>query len=253
MSDGGGSCWQYDVKRQLELASSNLCGAIDAKQTVVRQIDFRVARDFIEQFEWLGNIGSSQVCYGLFFGEHLLAVSCYARSAAPTGFVNLLPEACPSQIYQLCRGATAPHSPKWAGSRVVSASLRLLRRRVGAQYVVAYADPRAGEIGVVYQAANAVYLGLTDARGPGEYLINGELLNPRTVYRRFGTARHEVLVRIDPAYSRFQRVKKYRYVFVLGAGKARRHLASAISAMARPYPKRPIAASMEPFRGAEFG
>jgi hypothetical protein len=237
------SCWQFQVKRKIELAQP-LDQAVELRssQTNVRQIEFSIARAFIEQFEWLGNIGSSQLCYGLFNEGRLLSVSCYTRAVAPAGFSNLIPGAAPGLIYQLCRGATAPHAPKWAGSRVIGRSLSLLHAKTAARYVVAYADPRAGEIGVVYQSANAVYVGMTDARGPGEYLENGERLSPRAVHRRFGDAKDQTLRRIDPSYVRVQRIKKHRYLFVLGQGSAKRIAHQAIAHLRHPHPKRAMSA-----------
>ena len=211
--------------------------------TVVERISHRVASDFIREYEWLGNIGSAQQCFGLYADGELLSVACFTRVVAPGGFLRLLPEVPRSKVYQLCRGASSPVAPRWAGSRVISGALRLLRVGGDVDLVFAYADSRAGEIGVVYQAANAFYIGMTDARGPGEYIINGDVMNPRSVFRRFGSAAHETLMSVDPNYQRIQRVKKHRYVFIVPRGLRRRRLLKMIAPLIASPPKRPLEGS----------
>lgn len=218
---------------------------VGVEATSVKRIDLATARDFIEEYEWLGNVGSSQRCYGLFHQAELLAVCCFTRVMSPGGFRRLLPLVAGGMIYQLCRGATAPFAPAWASSRLIARALRLLRRETGAELVVAYADPRAGELGVVYRAANALYLGMTDARGPGAYRIAGQLLHPRTVYRRYGSASHETLSRVDPNYQRLQRNKKHRFVFVLATGRRRAAINEMLEPMVRAAPRR-VTSVMEP-------
>jgi hypothetical protein len=232
------ACWQYLVRSREERTCENKFAGILASDTYVRRIGYDVARRFIERYEWLGNVGSAQMCFGLFFGTELLSVCCYTKAVAPGAFRVLLPKVESRNVYQLCRGATAPHAPKWSGSRLIGRSLAVLNREVGVQYVFAYADPRAGEIGVIYQAANAIYLGMTDARGPGEYVVCGQRLNPRTVFRRYGSAKHDVLSRVDPSYARVQRVKKHRYVFVLGGTREKEAALAALTHLRRPAPKR---------------
>lgn len=232
--------WQYLVKLRKRGSSSASPLKISSSETTVVPISLETATSFIEEYEWLGNVGSAQRCYGLYCGKRLLAVACFTRATSPVAFARLWPNLCRKRLFQLCRGATDPFAPKWAASRVISGSLKLLRKQVGAELVLAYADPRAGEIGVVYQAANAFYLGLTDARGPGEYVIRGVRMHPRTVFRRFGTAAHDILVKIDPEYTRIQRAKKHRYAFILAKGRRRSDLLGLLTPLVRPPPKRKI-------------
>lgn len=236
MSDG--AAWQYLVKLRKRAEVEPPKRKVTADETVIAPISRETAARFIEEYEWLGNVGSAQRCFGLLHGDELLAVACYTRLVSPSGLSRLIPTVPPQRIYQLCRGASAPHAPGWVGSRVISSSLRLLRAQLRTELVVAYADPRAGEIGVVYQAANALYLGLTDARGPGEYIIGGVRMNPRSVYRRFGSARHSDLVTVDPDYTRIQRTKKHRYVFVVARGKRRQQLINLLRPRMQTAPKR---------------
>jgi hypothetical protein len=204
----------------------------------MQSIEFRVAKDFIERYEWLGHIGAAKYCFGLLSGAALRSVVCYTSPAAPLAFSRLLGEDVGPRVLQLSRGASAPGGPSNAASRLICWSLRHIRSRFGTNAVVAFADPRAGEVGVIYQASNALYLGLTDSRGPGEYIIRGRRYHARAVQKHFGSAAHDNLLKLDPAYKRIQRTRKHRYLFVLARGSERQRLLRAVRHLIRPFPRR---------------
>jgi len=230
-------CWQFRVK--LKNAREDRCSrSIDGLSPQVLEISQSEARKFITQYEWLGNAGASRYCYGLMYKSELAAVVCYARPTAGAAFASMI-GICPSGVFQLCRGASTHWAPKYAASMLIARSMKMLEARKDAKLVVAYADPAAGEIGVVYQASNALYLGLSDSRGPGAYVIAGTRYHPRSVHRLFGCARHNVLIEVDRNYQRIQRTKKHRYVYVLGCEMERRRFIKRLTPRIRPYPKRP--------------
>lgn len=236
-----GTCWQYTVKLEARRVAEDRHSSLAASATEITPIPFQIAKNFIERYEWLGTLGAAQRFFGLVAEDELIGVCCFMRTTSQSYFRNVLGPELDVPIYQLCRGASSPHAPVWAGSRLTSGALRLLRETTGAELVTAYADPRAGEIGVVYQAANALYLGMTDSRGPGEYVIEGRKLHPRTVHRIYGSARDEVLKQIDPNYERIQRSSKHRYAFVLNRGSSRRRILERLAPLVRCAPKRSLA------------
>lgn len=229
-------CWQFRVKRRKAKADRNP-PSIEGLTPRVSEIAQGEASRFIAQYEWLGNAGTSRYCYGLRYGTNLAAVVCYTRPTSSSAFASLL-GVNPFLVFQLCRGASTHWAPKYAPSMLIARSLRMLDSRTSAKLVVAYADPAAGEIGIVYQATNALYIGLSDSRGPGQYVIGGVRYHPRSVHRLFGNARHSTLIRIDRNYQRIQRTKKHRYLYLLGSEMERRRLAKRLQSKIRPYPKR---------------
>jgi hypothetical protein len=233
-----GTCWQFIVKQQQRRLLSGYEDQFSAADGCVERISMADAKSFVVQYEWLGNVGSAKYCYGLSFGSQLAAVVCYTSPSAPGAFKRLLGEGLRQDVLQLCRGASASWAPNWASSRLISASLRDLRTTRSTRAVIAFADPRAGEVGVVYQACNALYLGLTDSRGPGEYIILGKRYHARAVPKHFHSAKHAQLVEIDPNYTRIQRTKKHRYLFLLARGRVRLELYNRVAHLIRPYPRR---------------
>lgn len=235
-----GACWQYQVKqaKRLGLSAEELDVFVSVSDVRVEEIEYRLAKDFIEQYEWLGNIGSAQFFFALLWRDEILSVVCFARPTSGSSLRAKVEGVPDLSVFQLCRGATSPIAPKWAASYLISKALKLMAKARRVCIVLAYADPKAGEIGVVYQAANAIYLGMMDSRGPGQYVILGRAYHPRAVHRVFGSARHDVLSTIDPCYMRLQRTKKHRYVFVTAVGARRKLIMKALAAHIKIPPKR---------------
>jgi hypothetical protein len=143
-------------------------------------------------------------------------------------------------ILQLCRGASAFWSPVWGPSKLICASLRYLYKELGVRYVIAYADPQAGEIGTIYQACNAFYIGLTDPGRAKRYIINGHSYDPRKVHKKFGSRAHAHLAEIDPKYTAQKIEPKHRYIFVLGPRIQRAYAVKRMGDLIKPYPKRDV-------------
>lgn len=229
-------CWQFVVKSNHKVGP--LVASARPEDVRVERISFSDAAAFITKYEWLGTMGSAKYCFGLLRGPLLLGVVCYTSPSSPGAFKRLLGPDLVGRVLQLCRGASAPGAPVWTGSMLISQSLRILAREQGAVAVVAFADPAAGELGIVYQAANAYYLGLTNSRGPGHYLILGKLYHARAVQKHFGSAAHAWLSELDPSYRRIQRSRKHRYLFIIARGASRNSIIRSISPLVQPPPKR---------------
>lgn len=229
------TCWQYLLK--VEAQSLNHCppAHIHTSEVICRQITYTEAKEFILQYEWMGNMGTSKLCFGLFLGESLTAVCCFGPTVAPTKLNNILNGA---SVIQLCRGASAWWAPKWAPSKLIGWCLRWLYVNSDFYCAVAYADPVAGEIGTIYQACNALYLGLTDPKHSCYYIINGHKYDPRKVVAKFGSRKKTFIANIDPYFETIPINKKHRYLFIIGPRKRSKRIISELRPMIQPYPKR---------------
>ncbi len=215
------TCWQYLIKKRMSQTNPVIVLTSPISiQTV--ELNWHQAQEFILKYEWLGNMGTSNRCFGLLLDKNLASVVCYGPPIAPSRYNRILGSTFSQNVIQLCRGATAYWAPKWAASKLISTSMDILRRNIDPLIVIAYADPKAGEVGVIYQACNAYYLGKTDPGGGKRYIINGHNYDPRKVQKKFGSRSHEVLSRIDPDYSTLPINPKHRYVLIRGSKLKRR-------------------------------
>jgi hypothetical protein len=231
-------CWQYKVKIQKKLECNSFIPQVNPDNYLIRQIDYHIARKFILEYEWIGNMGTSKYCYGIFFGDNLASVVCYGPPVAPSKYQRLFGNEVSHHILQLCRGASTYWAPRWAPSKLISKSLKIISREFGIQVVVAYADPKAGEIGIIYRACNAKYIGMTSPGGGKKYFINGHEYDPRKVYAKFGSRSHSNLLKIDPNYRTVPITAKHRFVFLIAPRLKRKQLLKCIQNSIQPNPKR---------------
>ena len=115
--------------------------------------------------------------------------------------------------------------------------IRIVLRSIGSwDWVFAYADPKAGHHGGIYQALGAVYCGLSPSAKGWEQ--NGEMLHPRSAVSRFGSqATVQMVARgyraVPDAYGGL-----HTYILPLRHVDAIR---AVLAPYARPYPKRETA------------
>jgi hypothetical protein len=118
-------------------------------------LDRSVAAPFIKQHEWLGNVGKATLFVGLFSPvRDLQGVVCFGHGS--TGTIR---DIIGSPALCLERGACNHRAPRNAASFLFAEACKLVHRTTKVATFFAYADPKAGEYGAVYQAAGWAYLG----------------------------------------------------------------------------------------------
>jgi hypothetical protein len=231
------ACWQYQIK----IIQSKLRTEIPPKEInnfKFQEISYQCAKDFIMRYEWVGNMGTSKYCYGLLFNGKLGGVVCFGPPISPTKYKKIFVVEYRDSVFQLTRGATNYWAPKWCASKLISLALTHLRNNTKYRIVVAYADPEAGEVGTIYQACNAIYLGMTQPGGSKKYIINGHTYDPRKVGVKFGSRARDHIIKIDPNFKTIPLQPKHRYIFVLLNRNEKKDFLKKISNFIQDYPKR---------------
>ncbi len=187
------------------LLSEKMALAADFKNAAVREISLAEARNLVVAFEWLACLGSAEFAYGLFFGKHLAGTVAFGSTAGTAVKRSVCGAEHADKVISLTRGCCLPwadpprkssdgrvHAGS-AASFLVSAACREMTKK-GYHIVVAYADPQAGERGVIFRSCNFLYCGATS---PIEKFQrpDGKIYDARTVHlltrdRRFGMLRY---------------------------------------------------------------
>ena len=155
-------CYQY--RKKVEFLGEDIESlGIDA--AAIKASDFTLSHEklspeivfFIKRYEWLGNIGvTPRWCFTARYNNLLGGVVLVNE---PTSYSKLLGDDTPVYEALIQRGATASWTPKNLGSRLVSFSCRWMVENTKKRLFVGYADPKAHEIGTIYQACNFDYIG----------------------------------------------------------------------------------------------
>ncbi|MEK2687917.1 Mom family adenine methylcarbamoylation protein [Bdellovibrio sp. GT3] len=235
-------CWQYLIKKEKSQHQNFQSNPILSSNVCVEPISYQEAKDFILEYEWLGNMGWGNICFGLRHETKLIAVVVFGSHLGRTINLNSKGTKKIAKAFQLHRGASAPNCPTWGPSYLIRRSLKEIQRIYNSSLVFCYADPQAGEVGTIYQACGAVYLGLTDPGGAKYLDINGILFHPRKVYRIYGTRNITTLTEKGLSVKAIPIHKKHRYVFILGSNQ--HEILKLFAKKISPYPKRTASSPM---------
>lgn len=205
----------------------------------VRTIDKITADGWLAKYHYLGGANDSSVNYGL-FSPDLIAVVSIGEPANASGVAKRYGlEAWPGNK-EITRVAVHPESPPNSASRAVAGVCKLCASAW--TWLFSYADIGRGHHGGIYQALNAVYVGISP--GSAGYLLDGVLTHPRSVVAKFGTRRWPQAAQI--AAKRGHRLEKiaaanadkHTYIVPIGPRATRAAIRRALRPHAKPYPKR---------------
>jgi hypothetical protein len=221
--------------------------AADFKNAIVREISYAEAKQVVIANEYLASMGTTEFSYGLFFGPYLGGVCCFGRVAGTRVAESALGIEKAHQVICLVRGACLHWSHPHSGSFLVSAACREIANR-GFPLVIAYADPDAGEQGVILRACNFVYCGMTTASEKFK-TPDGKVHDARQVhcltrdrtggtmkYRRSRAAQKELLLKQGCVF--FEGTPKHRFVGIFGDRRTKKILRRALRWKVFSFPKR---------------
>ena len=183
------------------------------QQLQVNPIPISVARQLIEREHYLHSLpGGTCLSFGVFIGGSLLGAMTFG--VGPTNAYSLVEDAKPDDCLTLTRLWLSDALPHNSESRVLGIVLRSLKRHTSIKFLVSYADPAQGHLGIIYQANNWLYTGLSEAM-PLYDVGDGKLRHSRSLSHGYGThsvqhfARHGIKVKLAPQSA------KHRYVYLL--------------------------------------
>lgn len=240
------------------LLAEKMALATDFKNACVREISLEDARNVITGHEYLGTLGSAEFAYGLFFGEHLAGTVTFGRTAGTAVKKSVCGAEHADKVISLTRGCCLPWAdpPRKssdgrihtgaAASYLISAACRQLTAR-GYHVFVAYADPKAGERGVIFRACNFLYCGATSPtekfRRPDGKVYDARNVHLLTRDRRFGMLRYkrsraeqkQLLIEEGCEFFKDDRCK-HRFVGIFGDRRTKRVLRAALRWEVMEYP-----------------
>ncbi len=220
-----------DAKRRRMTLPQQL-GAFNeqAEGYAVRRITTQDARPFILELHYAHRMPTVSHAFGLFLSGGLVGVVTYGRPSTPALIRGICGDEWSARVLELSRLVLADNRRYEAG-RLVSASLLLLPRP---SVVVSFADTAQGHEGIVYQATNALYTGLSAKRT--DTVVKGlEHVHPRSWTR--GVGHSDVAGRFGTEnVTRVERSRKHRYVYLVGSKTDKKRMRAALKYKVLPYP-----------------
>ena len=239
------------------LIEEKRAAAVSLKSAVVQEISKMEAKQIILEYEWLGNMGTTDFAFGLYCGQHLAGAVCFGSTAGTKTAASICGRDFAHLVKTLNRGACVHWAHPHSASFLISHACRLMARQ-GFHIFVAYADPAAGEIGTIYQACGWNYCGT--ASGSSSFVWagkpiakdpfwgtfkDGKLHDERNIHHairrgyRIECTRHQKrLQMIKEGFLFLKSQPKHRYVAFCGDRKTVASLKAALKWGTSPYPKR---------------
>lgn len=249
-----GKCHQRVIREQMAeqpepdlVEKRKLAGSM--KNALVKRIDYETARNLVLANEYLGSMGSTEKAFALYFGPYIAGVACFGRTAGTNVATSICGFEHADKVITICRGCCCWWAHPHSGSFLLSAACREMTK-LGYHLFVAYSDPTAGELGVLYQACNFLYCGTTNPREkfrtPDGKIYDARqvhcLTRDRTIgvlkYKRDRAEQKQILQKQGCEFF-VEGDRKHRYVGIYGDRHMKRTRRRALQWKVLPYPKRP--------------
>jgi hypothetical protein len=175
-----------------------------------------------------------QIALGFYYELKLNTVIIYGSSATAR-----MKDSLPNPNYM---ELTRLFSFDWVGKNMesycIAQSFNYIRiKHSNIKVLISFADPSVGHHGYIYQATNWLYCGLSDQTGGYTYFFDNKWQHPRTTVSKYGTRKHEEILKINPDIE-FKRIpRKHRYLYFLGTKKEIKEMKNKLQYNILPYPK----------------
>lgn len=197
----------------------------------IAPIPISIAKTLVTRNHYLHSLpGGTQLAFGAFLDDRLmgaLTIGC-----GPSQAYRLVDDASAGDCAVLTRLWLSDELPHNSESRVIGIVLRALRKYTSLKFLISYADPSQGHVGIIYQATGWLYTGLSEAT-PLYDLGDGIPRHSRSFSHSFGShsvrhfARHGVELKL------VAQAAKHRYVYFLDLSFRHR-----LNVPMLPYPRR---------------
>lgn len=162
--------------------------------------------------------------------KEVMGVVIYGVPASSTLLKGICGPDHANNVYELTRLWVDDSVAKNGESFLIGNTIKLLEREI----VVSYADSTQNHLGIVYQATNWVYTGLSSKfRDPK---VRG-LENQHHATYANGLTNAQVIEKFGDRVYWVERARKHRYIYFNATGKRKKELVSLLRYKPQPYPK----------------
>ncbi|MFC2001047.1 DNA methyltransferase [Chloroflexota bacterium] len=197
----------------------------------VNPIPFVAAKRILVNYHYLHSLpGGTKLAFGAFVEGKLLGAITFG--SGPQNAYQLVAGATPEDCLTLSRLWLSDELPRNSESRIIGVALRAISKHTGVKFLVSYADPSIGHLGIIYQATGWTYTGLSEAM-PKFDLGDGKARHSRSLGQAFGShsvkyfKTHGIKVKVIP------QPRKHRYLYFLDSSYRIR-----LKTNVYPYPRK---------------
>lgn len=201
----------------------------------IKQITRNECSEYILEIHYAKRWPSISFAFGLFVDDELCGVCTYGTPPSAPLRRGIAGDEYKGSVLELNR-LCLKYNRKNEASFLVGNSLKLLPKN---KIIVSFADISQGHIGLVYQATNFIYCGLSAKRT--DWKVKGkEHLHGQTIADEFRGVKNRAQAMRDKYGDDFYlspRPRKHRYIFITGGKKFKKAIKKLIKYKIIEYPK----------------
>jgi hypothetical protein len=198
----------------------------------IERITYQMAMEIVVAKHYLHRKAPCSIAFGLFdrTNHQCAGVVTYGVSASSTLLKGICGPEQASNVYELTRLWVDDLVPKNGESFLIGNTIRQLDKEI----IVSYADSSQDHLGVVYQATNFIYTGLSSKFKDPK--VKGLEHQHHATYAN-GLTNKEVAEKFGDLVYWVDRPRKHRYVYFNATKSKKKELRSLLRYKVLPYPK----------------
>ena len=201
----------------------------------IRKITNEEGLHIILENHYLHRARPASYSFGLFENNELIGVILYSVPASPTVSAGICGKEERNNVMELARLWIKDDSLKNAESYLIANTIKQVKEDI----IISYSEPQHNHRGVVYQATNFIYIGLSakrtdpkikgmeDKHNRGLEFGQGKTQNFAELKERFG----------DDNIKMKRRPRKHRYIYFNCSKGKKKYLLNKLKYKIEPYPK----------------
>jgi len=203
----------------------------------VKEVIKSIAQDIVIKNHYLHRKASCCIAFGGYVDDELIGVCMFGIPASPSVCIGLCGVKEKNRILELTRLWIDDKIQNYPESTLISKSLTLLRQSEykDKDIIISYADSEQHHIGIIYQATNWLYVGMSDKHI--QYRVEGVSGHSRHYFDKYGGI-EKAKSQLGDKMICYERPRKYRYVFInTKSTRRRKQIESELNYDIQPYPK----------------
>jgi len=201
----------------------------------IKKITYEETKPYLLEIHYAKRMPSISYSFGLYRDGEMCGVITYGSPPSSTLRRGLAGDKNIKNILELNRLCLRDNLKNEA-SILVGKSLKLLPPSI----VISFADTEQGHLGIVYQATNFYYCGLsakrTDWKIKGQEHLHGQTIADR--YRGIPNRAEAIRAEYGDDFYLKPRPRKHRYVYFVGNKKVIKQFKEDLKYKIQPYPKK---------------
>lgn len=195
----------------------------------IKQIEYKTAMKIVVDKHYLHRKCPCSIAFGLFYKNDIVGTIIYGTPSSAPLRKGIAGEKNSRNVIELTRLWVSDDVCKNGESFLIGNTIK----KCGKEIIVSFAEIEQGHVGIVYQATNFLYTGLSAKRT--NWTVQGHSLHCQTLADKFTSK--EIREKFGDQFSLVDRPRKHRYIYINASHKRKKELLSQLKYKILPYPK----------------